>query len=348
MNQSAYLNALVTVTPENTLDQTVAKQHTKELYTGNVRGLDVLLKVFDNAEIETRKTVVSTDWFLQEHSWQERNEIYLESSVALLKEASERIIDESEFDYKDIDEILLVSTTGVSTPSLDARLMDMLPFRDDVRRLPVFGWGCAGGTQALAKAADIAAGTGRTVLVLIVELCTLCHQVSEASKLGIISSALFGDGAAAMIVSRKESDLKILASGEHRWPNTLDIMGWKVGSSGLSVMLARSLPDFIRKELKRAVDTFLDRKGFPFQSIDHIVPHPGGTKVIQAMQEIFSLSDRAVNPAKEILRHFGNMSAPTVLFVLEKMKSQFKQKDKVLMTSLGPGFTTSLLILENQ
>lgn len=346
MENHAYLNSLVTCTPPIQLKQEVAKAHTKELYTGRLRSIDTLLPIFDNCKIDSRQTCVETDWFLKEHGWAERASIYHESALQLITEAAEQAVREAEMQYSDIDEIMVVSTTGFTTPSLDAHLMDKLPFRHETRRLPIFGWGCAGGTQALSRAAQTVQGRECTVLVLVVELCTLCHQVSQANKLGIVASALFGDGCAAAVVSNKPASLRFGRGGEHRWPETLDIMGWQVEDSGFAVKLARSLPDFVRAEMLTVVQTFLDRVSKPLQSIDHIVPHPGGTKVMGAMQDIFELSDDEIQDASDVLREYGNMSAPTVMFVLDRMRKRFQSGESVMMASLGPGFTASMLLLE--
>jgi alkylresorcinol/alkylpyrone synthase len=236
--------------------------------------------------------------------------------------------------------------------------MERLPFRRDVARLPIFGLGCAGGVLGLSRTATLAQGLARPgrgsrVLCLVVELCALTFRTNDRSKSNVIAAALFGDGAAAVLLeapaagsaAAPSSVLKFGAQGEYTWPNSLDVMGWEVENDGLGVLFSRDIPALIRERMGPAVDSFLARHGLDRGDIDGYVCHPGGAKVIGALEEVFGLPQGGLPEARSVLRDFGNMSAVTVLFVLERMR-RAGMRGRYLMTALGPGFTAGFQILE--
>jgi len=243
----------------------------------------------------------------------------------------------------------------VATPSLDAMLMERIGFRRDILRLPIFGLGCAGGVVGLARAADMAAALpGKAVLCLVVELCTLSFRRDDLAKSNIVATALFGDGAAAALLRCGGEDgggPAIIATGEHTWPGSLDIMGWDVADDGLKAIFSRDIPRLMQAELKPAAEGFLTRRGLRFADIDRFVCHPGGPKVLDAFEEVFGLDAGALAEARGVLRDYGNMSAASVLFVLERMLERDRAADeawdRALMIALGPGFTTGFALLGN-
>jgi alkylresorcinol/alkylpyrone synthase len=242
-----------------------------------------------------------------------------------------------------------VSTTGIATPSLDALLLDRLPFRRDVARLPIFGLGCAGGVLGLARAAQLArAAPGMRVLFLVVDLCALTFRKIDQSKSNVVAAALFGDGAAAALVgpglNGDAGEPVIAASGEYTWPDSLGVMGWHVEDDGLGVLFSRDIPTLVRGQFRPALDQFLAKQGQTIADIDAFVCHPGGAKVVTAFEEALELPQGELWPAREVLRDYGNMSAPTVLFVLERMLPA--RAGRYLMSALGPGFTAAFLTLE--
>jgi alkylresorcinol/alkylpyrone synthase len=245
----------------------------------------------------------------------------------------------------DVDVIVTVSSTGIATPSLEARVAEQMGFKSSALRVPVFGLGCAGGVSGLSIGARLArAVPGEVVLVVVVELCTLAFRSDRNAKADVISSALFGDGAAAVVLraEREEAPLYIGASAEHTWPGTLDIMGWTVDPVGFGVILSRSLPKFVERRLAAPARRFV-------QAAELIVPqficHPGGAKVLDAIESALELQKGTLRDEREVLRSHGNMSAPTVLFVLERALKRGLCGSAVL-SALGPGFTASFLALE--
>jgi alkylresorcinol/alkylpyrone synthase len=244
---------------------------------------------------------------------------------------------------RDIDVIVTVSSTGIATPSIEAHVMHDMGFRDDVLRVPVFGLGCAGGVTGLAIAHRLAAAQPRSkVLLVVIELCTLAFRPDEMTKSNVIATALFGDGAAAIVLSAEADGPAIEHAGQHTWNKTIDIMGWKIDDVGFSAIFARSIPDLINAELRPALNGFLGRHGLQHSDIDNFTFHPGGVKVIHALENVFELQQGSLVNERKILGAYGNMSAPTVLFVLQEALKQ-KTKGRRLVGSMGPGFTASFM-----
>jgi len=221
-----------------------------------------------------------------------------------------------------------------------------MQLRRDIKRLPVFGLGCAGGVIGLARAADMAmASPGSKVLLLVIELCALSFRRDDFTKSNIVATALFGDGAAAAILSTDGRGPQVGGGGEHTWPNSLDIMGWEVEEDGLKARFAQSIPGLVSTEFRTVLQAFLRRNELNLRDFDSFACHPGGAKVLDALEEALELPAGALKDSREILREYGNMSAVTVLFVLERMLGRGEAR-RVLMSSLGPGFSAAFLTLD--
>jgi alkylresorcinol/alkylpyrone synthase len=310
-------------------------------------GFDRMARVFHNAGIEKRHSVRPLDWFASERGWPERTKAYLDGALALFQAAAAAALARAGLDASDIDTIVTVSSTGIATPSLEARLLRPMGFRDGVRRVPIFGLGCAGGVSGLAVAADLArARPGANVLFVAVELCTLAFRLDVLTKANLVATALFGDGAAALILrSEDAAGIAITAAGQHTWPASLDIMGWSVDPGGFGVVLARTIPHFIRSHLAPAISGILARAGLTVADIGRFLCHPGGRTVIDALERCLALEQGSLDHERAVLAEYGNMSAPTVLFVLERaLRAGLPQRS--LLSALGPGFTASCVVLE--
>jgi alkylresorcinol/alkylpyrone synthase len=340
------LLGLATAVPPHVLDQSDVIAEAARLFSGRHGDFERLLPVFANTGIRKRHSVRPLEWFQAGHGWPERTSAYLEGACDLFLQAAEGALAASGRSAAEIDTVVTVSSTGIATPSLEARVHGRLGLRPDVRRVPVFGLGCAGGVTGLSLAARLAAAApGETVLLVAVELCTLAFRDDEMTKANIVATALFGDGAAAAVVSaRGDEGVAIESSGEHLWPDTLDIMGWRVDPVGFSAIFSRSIPDVVTDKLRPAADAFLARQGLLLDDVDHFVFHPGGAKVVNALESVFGLPQGALNKERQVLRDFGNMSAPTVLFVLEQAMATGLQ-GRSFVSALGPGFTASFLTL---
>jgi alkylresorcinol/alkylpyrone synthase len=341
------LLSLATAVPPNVVEQSDAKARAREAFGGKKALFDRLSGVFDNAGIARRHIVAPQDWYLSSHGWHDRNAVYLEAAEQLFIGAATAAIQKAGLRPDEIDGVVTVSTTGIATPSLEARCHQRVGFRDNIRRVPVFGLGCAGGVNGLALASRLAvADPGSIWLFVTVETCSISIRLDSDDPAAVVATALFGDGAAAAVVtSGLHSLAHITGSVEKLWPDTLRIMGWDVDDPGLSVVFDRAIPPFIEAELAGAVDGMCKELGVEREEIDRLCCHPGGVKVIDAIETSLKLNQGELNLEREVLRDYGNMSAPTVMFVLERLLER-GLPDKVLMTAFGPGFTCAGLMLE--
>jgi alkylresorcinol/alkylpyrone synthase len=345
MSQPPRLAAIATAVPPLVLRQADVMARAARVFNGHESAIDRLMPAFTNAGIATRHSCVPLDWFERDHGWVERNRLYLDNAVPLLEEASRACLATAGCEFADIDAIVVVSTTGIATPSLDALLMERLPFRRDVMRLPIFGLGCVGGVLGLARAATLArAQPGLRVLFLVVELCALTFRKVDQSKSNIIGAALFGDGAAAALITGDAGGPAFAASGEYTWPDSLGVMGWRIEEDGFGVLFSRDIPQLVRTGMRGALDRFLAVHGQKIDDIDGFVCHPGGAKVIDALEAAFALPQGELWAAREVLHDYGNMSAATILFVLQRMLAA--GGSRYLMSALGPGFTAGFLTLD--
>lgn len=339
-----HLIALATDVPPHRLDQQTVVERAAELLRAN-SSIERMLPVFANAGISRRFSCVPLEWFGEGHKWRARNALYLEHSLALLAQTTQALLEQAKLPRDAIDIIVTVSTTGIATPSLDALLIDKLELKRSILRLPIFGLGCAGGVLGLSRAADLArAHPGKTILLLVVELCTLQFRKDDSSKSNTVAAALFADGAAGALVSTEGDGPVIGPGGEFTWPNTLDVMGWDVEDDGLRARFSASIPALVRTHYREAVDAFLSRHALSRDDIDRYACHPGGAKVLDALEEALNLTDGGLIESRETLRDYGNMSAVTVLFVLSRMDWRNPSK-RTLLGALGPGFTGAFQLL---
>jgi len=307
-----------------------------------------LMTVYANAAIETRRSCMPLDWYGRNHSFAERNALYQQHAVALLEEAAVKATEAAGLTLDEIDGLVVVSSSGIATPSLDALLMERMHLRRDMMRLPVFGLGCAGGTLGLGRAATMARGTpAARYLFLVVEICGLTFRHNDFSKSNIVATALFADGAAGAVVSCEGDGPAIRGWGEHTWPSSLDIMGWDLRDDGLAVVFSRDIPHLVRTRMRAATDDFLAREGLSATDIGGYICHPGGIKVVEALEELYGLPPGGLEHSRSVLRRFGNMSAATVMFVLADTLAE-RRETLYLMQALGPGFSAGFLLLDTR
>lgn len=347
--------AVGTAVPPHVVTQEEARRAASAVFATSFADLQRRLDVFANAGIEKRHFSRPLEWYLSPHDFGERNRAYVETALELGALACRRCLASAGASPKDVDAFLFVSTTGLATPSLDARLLDGLGLRADIERTPIWGLGCAGGAAALARAAHVARSSPRSlVLVLAVELCSLTFQWEERTKSNFVATALFADGAAAALVAGEAYDgadharaPAIVASHSYTWPGTLDVMGWDVSSRGLHVIFSRSIPGIVRRHVWVQTAAFLERRGVPLEAVRRFVVHPGGPKVLDAYRDSFGLDEARLSAAREVLREYGNMSSPTVLFVLERALREPPPPGAAgLVAALGPGFTSEQVLLQ--
>ena len=345
------LAALATTVPPFELLQQDVASRAASLFGSAEGGVHRLAPMYRNALIDRRHSCVPVDWFLEEHGFPERNALFLQHATDLLAEAATKALGEAGLHPSEIDAIVTVCSSGIATPGLDARVMGRLPFRRDVQRLPILGLGCAGGVLGLSRAAAMAmASPDSHVLLLVVELCSLTFRRQDRSKSNIVATALFGDGAAAAVVTCRRDTVSPSAPrlgpwGEHTWSDSLDVMGWDIADDGLKVVFSRDIPTLVRDDLRPVIDDFLRRHELRIGDIDEFVCHPGGAKVVDALEDCLGLQAGALGHARDTLRDHGNMSAATVLFVLRAALDE-RPAGRRLMTTLGPGFTAAMMMID--
>jgi len=344
--QSSNLLAVATALPDHVLTQAEAKATAERAFGGKPALFGRLASVFDNAGIDTRHVVAPRSWYEEEHGWAERNTLYLQSAEALFVSAATKALAAAGVTADEVDGVVTVSTTGIATPSLEARVAGRMGFKPGIRRVPLFGLGCAGGVSGLAAAASLAtASPGSRWLFVAVETCSISIRLDSDDPAAVVATALFADGAAAAVLGAGSPIARIAGSAERLWPDSLRIMGWDVEDPGLAVIFDRAIPPFIEAELALAVDGMLDTLGVNKNQISRFCCHPGGVKVLHAIETALDLGSGTLDVERDVLRSCGNMSAPTILFVLEQLIAR-GLPERTLMTAFGPGFTCAGLLLE--
>jgi alkylresorcinol/alkylpyrone synthase len=348
MDLTAALMSLATSVPPHQFHQKQVLEAARSILAHRYEQFETLASLFANTGIRHRYGVKPIEWYLEPRGWPERTNAFLDGAEALFITVAQDAIARASLVTNDIDTVVTVCSTGIATPTLEARLAGKMGFRADVSRVPVFGLGCAGGVSGLSVAARLAQSRpGTNVLLVVLELCTLAVRHDELTKANIVAASLFGDGAAALVLRAGDGgSTRIEASGEKLWPDTLDIMGWSVDPEGFGVVFQRTIPDFVAAHLGPAVAEILSRMRLSDADIDRFICHPGGSKVIAALEQALSLDQGALDCERDVIADYGNMSAPTVLFVLERALAQGLPR-RSLLTALGPGFTASCVALRH-
>ena len=345
---TAALISLATAVPPNVFLQKDVLAAAWDVFGPRLPQFETLSSIFANTGIIKRHGVKPFDWYLQPRGWPERTEAFLEGAEALFVEVAEKALANAQLAASEIDTIVTVCSTGIATPSLEARVAGRMGFRSDTTRVPVFGLGCAGGVSGVSIAARLAqARPGTNVLLVTVELCSLALRHDELTKANIVATSLFGDGAAALILRAGDGGAtRIENSGEHLWPDTLGIMGWNVDPEGFGVVFQRTIPNFVTENLNPAVTRILAGMQLTLADIDRFICHPGGARVISALETALALHQGTLDHERQVIADCGNMSAPTVLFVLERARNA-GLPPRSLLTALGPGFTASCVTLRH-
>ena len=338
--------SVVTANPSFQLSQAEATQRAQGLYPH----LKALWPLYDNTGIETRYNCEPIEWYLKPHSWEERTASFQKHALDLLTDVTLKATEAAGVEPGTIDILVTNTITGLAIPSLDAKLLNRLKLKPTVERLPIFGLGCGGGVAGLARATRLAHATeGAHVLFLTVDLCSLCLRVNDPSRAMFVSAALFGDGAAGVLLRNTANGAsaapRILAIGEWCWPDTEHIMGWDIKDDGFGIVLSPDLPSLMRKALAPALHDFLDRNGFRISDLNGFLFHPGSRKLIETMQEVLGLDRKHFERSWEVLRRYGNMSSATTLFVLERALKA-GARGPHLLAAFGPGFSAYFMVVD--
>lgn len=350
------LDAVGTALPSTRIPQDKLRELARGLFLESDPLLARVLAVFDNARIDERAFAMPLDWYYEEHGFKDRSAAYVAVGLELMERAARDALARADLPPAEVDGIVFVSTTGIATPSLDARLANVLGLSPSALRLPVWGLGCSGGVGGLNRTADLArAHPGKTFLLVALELCSLSFDLRRLDKKMLVASSLFADGCAAVIVSGDGvpsdgrapagSRPRHAAGASHLFPGTERVMGWDVADHTLDVVFSPEIPDLVTAKSGDVARPFLARHGV--ERPDHYVFHPGGAKVLDAYDASFGLAPETLARSREALRAHGNMSSATVLFALQDALAAGAPGpgETALLASLGPGFAMDLALL---
>jgi alkylresorcinol/alkylpyrone synthase len=339
--------SLATGTPPYLTEQSDIQAAASELFP-RLSQRPKLMEVFSNAQIERRALARPLEWYMQPHSFAEKNAVYVEESLALCERLTLEALDRAERSVSQIDAVVFVSSTGISTPSLESMVMERLGINRQAVRLPLWGLGCAGGAQGLARAADLVRAGYQNVLLLAVELCSLTLVAGDQSSSNFVGTALFSDGGAAMLLGPESSEsylVRVRGARSTLIPDSQDVMGWDVADGGLKVRFSQDIPGLVSRIMKDNVQEALELVGWTQDDLSEFVVHPGGAKVITAYEEALGLPNGRLVCSRKVLRDYGNMSSATVLFVLEQTLRR-GASGRGLLSAMGPGFCAEHVLME--
>lgn len=307
------------------------------------------LKVLESAAIRQRSSIIPIEEIFTERSFEEKNNTYMEHAIDLGCKVFEKALGQSNLKSTDIDCIISVSCTGYMIPSMDAYLVDRCGLRRDTQRLPVMQMGCAGGTSGIIYATDyLRAHPDRKVALVSVEFPTLTFQLGDRSMTNIVSSAIFADGAACVILGdSSEVRPTVLANSMYNFPNGTSLMGYALRNDGLQIVLDRTVPDAINEHFGNILDPFLAANEVTLGEIEHMIFHPGSVKILRKAEELLGRHGKSLGDSHAVLAEHGNMSSATVLFILDRVLAKHPATgDKALMLSFGPGFVGQTVLLQ--
>ena len=307
-------------------------------------------KIFEGAMVDKRYSIMDPIEVFTKTSFEERNAIYVREVIDLGEKVLAKTLQKANWKPQDLDYIITVSCTGIMIPSVDAYLINKLQLRQDIVRLPVTEMGCAAGISGIIYAKNfLQANPGKRAAVIAIESPTATFQLNDFSMANIVSAAIFGDGAACVLLSSHEDDdgPEILADEMYHFYENIHMMGFKLTNSGLQMVLDIEVPDTIASHFPDIIYPFLEKNNLKIEDIDHLIFHPGGKKIVQTVEDLFSHLGKNIDDTKEVLRLYGNMSSATVLYVLERIMDNKPAKgSKGLMLSFGPGFSAQRVLLQ--
>src|ERR1700722_17612543 len=334
------------------VSQQEVKQCAKDLFAPSFPQVERMMGAFDNTAIKTRNFCKPLDYYSTLHGFQEQNADYIRISLEYSVKAIDSCLISAQIKKDEITDLIFISTTGLSTPSLDALIINNMKLNQHINRIPIFGLGCAGGVGGFSKASILAkANPDAVVLLVAVELCSLTLLRNDYTKSNFIGSSLFADGVAACIITgdnhpnKTKKEITFLATQSKLYYDTLDVMGWEFLDKGFKVLFSQDIPAIISKNIYNDICSFLAKNQLTLPDIKNFIFHPGGTKVLTAYEEALPVNGDFLKNTREVMNNNGNMSSPTVLYVLERFFSRGFENGYGLMLSMGPGFSSEMALL---
>jgi alkylresorcinol/alkylpyrone synthase len=309
-----------------------------------------VIKIFGNAGVDKRYSIMSPEEVFTSTSFEQKNDIYIRECTKLAEQALQKALDKAGWKANEIDYLITVSCTGIMIPSVDAYLVNRLKMKPGIVRLPVTEMGCAAGVSGIIYAKNfLKANPGKKAAVVAVESPTATFQLHDFSMANIVSAAIFGDGAAAILLSSCEDDEgpEIIAEEMYHFYDAEYMMGFKLTNTGLQMILDETVPETISANFPKIVHPFLEKNKLRIEDINHLIFHPGGRKIVQTVEELFGSLGKNIDDTRDVLKQYGNMSSVTVLYVLERfLDRNLPAGDKGLMLSFGPGFSAQSILLQ--
>jgi alkylresorcinol/alkylpyrone synthase len=338
-----------TAVPQHVISRELVETQIGRVFSLSGRRLEAVLEIVANSRIARRYSIFPVEYLIQPRPLEQISREYRNHSLCLGRRAAQQALDRADIAPREVDMILTVSCTGFMIPSLDAYLAPEMGLRPNVRRLPVTELGCAAGAAGLAIARDyVSAHPDATVLLVAVELPTLTLQRQDVSQANLVSAILFGDGAAAAVVTgQSRRGPCIVGSESFLFPDSLGAMGFDLRDSGFHIILSKEVPQMIRERIGGLVDDFLARHSLTRGDLQAYILHPGGQKLLHFMEQELGLGRGLTQPSWDVLRDFGNLSSASVLFVLHQWLHQgLRPGDRGLLAGFGPGFSAEMLLLQ--
>jgi alkylresorcinol/alkylpyrone synthase len=307
-------------------------------------------KIFGNAGVDKRYSIMSPEEVFTSTSFEQKNDIYVRECTKLAEQSLQKALHKAGWKAGEIDYLITVSCTGIMIPSVDAYLVNSLKMKQNIVRLPVTEMGCAAGVSGIIYATNfLKANPGKKAAVVAVESPTATFQLNDFSMANVVSAAIFGDGAAAILLSSCETDEgpEVIAEEMYHFFDATYMMGFKLTNTGLQMILDETVPDTISEHFPKIVQPFLQKNNTNIEAVNHLIFHPGGKKIVQTVENLFGSLGKNIDDTREVLKQYGNMSSVTVLYVLERfMEKDIAKGDKGLMLSFGPGFSAQSILLQ--
>ena len=324
----------------------------REYWRGQIENPRMLDQLHAHAGVDGRHLVLPLERYYDLKNFGEFNRVWIEAAQELGEHAIRCAMSRAGLELSQIGALFFVSVTGIASPSIDARLINRMKLPTNIRRTPIFGLGCVAGAAGVARAADyVRAYPDQVAVLLSVELCSLTLQREDLSLANLVSSGLFGDGAAAVVVAGADVPVnngpEIIATGSVFYPDTEEVMGWDISEKGFRIVLSREVPEVVREHLGSDVDALLAEHGFKRADVGSWVMHTGGPKVLEAAEESLGMKKGEIQASWDCLRRVGNLSSASVLCVLEDVMLNRRPEPGTLgvMAALGPGFCSEVVLL---
>lgn len=343
------------VLPEYRYDQKALAAVAARLLSGSTTTPGVVERLFSRVGVSERYLALEADAYERLSGFGARNDAWITAALSLGAQAVERALDDAGVSASDVHMLLTTTVTGIAVPSIDARLMNRLPFRSDLKRIPLFGLGCMAGAAGIARAADYLRGHPDDIaVVLSVELCSLTVQPDDGSVANIIATGLFGDGAAAVVLAGSDRDtaphstVRVIDSLSCFFPDTERVMGWDVGDGGFQIVLSPEVPTLAREGLPPLIDALLARHDLVRTDVTSWIAHPGGPAVMAGMIDGLGLSPDALAQTRRSLAEVGNLSSASVLFLLDDFRKRVcpAPGSYGVLLAMGPAFSAEAVLLQ--